>query len=68
MFPRLEQEHGDIVGSDNVKKILDDPVFSDFSSINVLPLIDDEQKQRCNILIFDYARARDATTLITREL
>ena len=67
MFPRLEQENGDIVGTDKVKKILDDPVFSDFSNINVLPLIYDEKAQCCNILVFDYARARDATARIVRE-
>ncbi len=67
MFPRLERESGDIVGSDNLTKILDDPAFSDFSDVNVLPLIYDEQAQRCNIMVFDYARARKATALITRE-
>ena len=66
MFPRLEQEDGDIVGSDSVKKIFEDPVFSNFSNINILPLIYDEESQRCNILVFDYALARDATVLISR--
>ena len=67
MFPRLEQENGDIVGIDNVAKILNDPVFADFSNINVLPLIYDEKSQRCNILVFDYARARNAAVRIIRE-
>ena len=67
MFPRLEQEDSDIVGSDNVKKILNDPVFSDFSNINVLPLIYNEKSQRCNILVFDYTHARDETVRISRE-
>ena len=67
MFPRLEQENGDIVGAKKVRKILDDPVFAAFRDINVLPLIYDEKAQRCNILVFDYARARDATARITRE-
>lgn len=66
MFPRLEQEDGDIVGSKNINKILDDPVFSEFIGINVLPLIYDEKAQRCNILVFDYARARSATARISR--
>lgn len=34
---------------------------------NILPLIYDEQSQRCNILVFDYARARSATVKIIRE-
>ena len=67
MFPRLEQEGGDINGANNVKRIFDDPVFAEFSNINVLPLIYDESKQRCNILVFDYARAREATSQIVRE-
>ena len=67
MFPRLEQEDGDIVGADNVKKVFEDPVFSDFSNINILPLIYDENSRRCNILVFNYALARDATVLISRE-
>ncbi len=67
MFPRLEQEKDDIVGSDTIKEIFDDPAFSDFTHINVLPLIYDEKAQRCNILVFDYTRARDATARITRE-
>lgn len=67
MFPRLEREVGDIVGTKRVKKILDDPVFADFGSINVLPLIYDEKTQRCNILIFDYALARNKTARISRQ-
>jgi hypothetical protein len=67
MFPRLEQEGGDINGANNVKRIFDDPVFAEFSNINVLPLIYDEPRQRCNILVFDYARAREATSRIIRE-
>jgi len=67
MFPRLEREGSEIVGSENVERIFDDPVFSDFSNINVLSLIYDEQAQRCNILVFDYARARNATVRIMRE-
>ena len=67
MFPRLEQEGRDIDGANNVKRVFDDPVFAEFSNINVLPLIYDESRQRCNILVFDYARARGATSRIIRE-
>ncbi len=67
MFPRLVQEDGDIVGTDNIRKILDEPAFANFSNTNVLPLIYDEKTQRCNIMVFDYLRAREATVRIARE-
>ena len=67
MFPLLEQEAADIVGTDSVSRILDEPAFTSFSNVNVLPLIYDEKKRRCNIMVFDYLRARQATVRITRE-
>jgi hypothetical protein len=66
MFPRLEQEKGDIRGQNNVRKIFSDPAFSDFSNINVLPLIYDEKKMQCNILVFDYERAMNNTCRISK--
>ena len=66
MFPRLEQEKGDILGRENVRKIFSDPAFSEFSNINVLPLIYDEKKLQCNILVFDYERAMNNTCRISR--
>ena len=65
MFPRLQQE-GDVINVDKIKEIIKDPVFSDFD-INVLPLIYDEKKQRCNILVFDYPRACSSTAHIICE-
>lgn len=68
MFPRLAQEEdGDIVGIDNIRKILNEPAFASFSNVNVLPLIYDEKAQHCNIMVFDYLRAREATARIIRE-
>ena len=67
MFPRLEREGAEISGADRIQKLLDDPAFSAFTNVNVLPLIYDEKAQRCNILVFDYVRARDATVRIVRE-
>lgn len=67
MFPRLEQESAKVTGKDKIAKIFSDPAFEDFSHINVLPLIYNEKKQRCNILVFDYARAKDETAKIVRE-
>lgn len=67
MFSRLEREAGDIVGTDNVRKILDEPEFANFSNVNVLPLIYDEKARRCNIMVFDSLRARNSAVRITRE-
>lgn len=67
MFPRLEREHGDIVEPAQVRVIFEDPAFSDFTDINVLPLIYNEKSQRCNILVFDYERAKNETARIVRE-
>jgi hypothetical protein len=67
MFPRLLREEGEISGKENVKKIFEDPAFATFTSINVLPLIYDENKQRCNILVFDYDSARQQTAKIVRQ-
>lgn len=67
MFPRLEQEGKEITGQKAVQAVLADPVFTEFKNINVLPLIYDEKKQQCNILVFDYDRAVMDTVRITRE-
>jgi hypothetical protein len=67
MFPRLQREGEQISDPRKVKAIFDDPAFSAFTTINVLPLIYDEKAQRCNILVFDSTRARSATVRIVRE-
>jgi hypothetical protein len=67
MFPRLEQEGPSIEGEYDVQKTLQDSAFTDFRNVNVLPLIYDEASQRCNILVFDYARAVRETYRIVRE-
>ena len=66
MFPRLEEEGNEIVGKRAVGKILNDPAFKDFKSINVLPLIYDEKAEKCNILVFDYQRAEQEIYKIIR--
>lgn len=66
MFPRLEREGNEVQGAVAVRRVLADPVFAEFRNINVLPLIYDEQRQRCNILVFDYERALSATARIIR--
>lgn len=67
MFPRLQREGENITADDRIGRILDDPAFANFGNINVLPLIYDEKSRRCNILVFNYAYARDATVRISRE-
>lgn len=67
MFPRLELEGGSIAGAGAVQRVLQDPAFTEFRNINVLPLIYDEANQRCNILVFDYDRAVRETVRIVRE-
>lgn len=67
MFPRLLQEKGDVEDAKKLKAIFEDPAFAAFNDVNVLPLIYDEKKQRCNILVFDYETARSQTTRIVHE-
>lgn len=66
MFSRLEREKDGVRGRNSVRKIFNDPAFSEFTNINVLPLIYDEKKMQCNILVFDYERAIDNTCRISR--
>ncbi len=67
MFPRLEQEKGVVQNRKKIQRIFADPAFTDFGEINVLPLIYDEKKLRCNIFVFDYDRAKRRTVRIARE-
>ena len=68
MFPRLEQEGNNIIEANAIRAIFNDAAFANFSNINVLPLIYNEKAQRCNILVFDYLRARQETARITKEM
>lgn len=66
MFPRLEQEGDQITDRKKIQQVFADVAFSDFRSINVLPLIYDERTRHCNILVFDYHRAEAATVKISK--
>lgn len=57
MFPRLEREGAEVIERDAAQDILKDAAFAEFGDMNVLPLIYDENKKRCNIMVFDYERA-----------
>ncbi|NOT55716.1 MAG: hypothetical protein HOP18_14040 [Deltaproteobacteria bacterium] len=67
MFPKLQQSGNVIQGNRGLAALWDDPVFVDFRTHNVLPLIYDEKKQRCNILVFDSERAKQETCKIVLE-
>lgn len=67
MFPRLEREGQEISENAKIEKLFADDAFSDFDEINVLPLIYDESRKRCNIMVFDYDKAKANTALIKRE-
>lgn len=67
MFPRLQQEANTITDGKKINTILEDPAFAEFKSINVLPLIYNESKKQCNILVFDYNRAIAETASIVKE-
>lgn len=67
MFPKL-QSMGDVVTDKKIiAEIFLDPAFEDFLQINVMPLIYDEKKQTCNILVFDYVKAKNETAKIVLE-
>jgi hypothetical protein len=68
MYPRLMREGNTVTDPRLINAIFDDPAFLVFSQVNVLPLIYDEKKQQCNILVFDYERARQQTAKIEREI
>ena len=67
MYPLLEGIGGLITDKEQIAKIFENEAFSCFSEINVLPLIYDEKKQRCNILVFDAERASNETAYIRKE-
>jgi len=67
MFPFIRKRGNKIHGRDNIRAIMNDPAFDDFTNINVLPLIYDENKKQCNILVFDYERAKQSVSEIRYE-
>lgn len=58
MFPSLKAIGTLIEKKKDIAQIWDDPAFSEFSTMNVLPLIYDEKKQQCNILVFNAEAAK----------
>ena len=63
LFPFLTSMGKEIKGQD-INTVFNSPAFSDFSNINVMPLIYNEKEQQCNIMVFDHALAKSKTTRI----
>ena len=68
MFPKLKKVGKVITGRKKITAIFDDPAFSEFGNLNVLPLIYDEGNKRCNIMVFDFVSARENTQAIRFEV
>lgn len=67
MFPKLKKAGKAIAKRQAIASIFEDPAFSEFENINVLPLIYDEKNKRCNIMVFDFVKARQNTHEIKYE-
>jgi hypothetical protein len=67
MFPKLTAMGKVIDKRQDIEALWNDPVFGQFSNLNVLPLIYDEKNQRCNILVFDSLAARNNVARIEFE-
>lgn len=64
MFPYLEKQGKDITDKNKIEKVFASPAFADFNNINVMPLIYNEKKKQCNIMVFDHDKARKETARI----
>jgi hypothetical protein len=68
MFPYLSSfEKNSITDVKDIKTIFSAKEFSEFGNINVLPLIYDEKNKKCNIMVFDFIKAKDLTRAIKLE-
>ena len=63
----LLQPHGALIEDiQMIAGIFSHSAFTNFSEIHILPLIYDEKAKRCNILTFDYDRAKSSVRKIVR--
>jgi hypothetical protein len=68
MFPYLKLlQENTINSASKIQTVFSSREFSEFENINVLPLIYDEKNKKCNIMIFDFEKAKNATTAIKLE-
>lgn len=68
MFPLLEKYGEHISRKEDIDEIFASEEFSYFNENNVLPLIYNEKKQKCNILVFDSELAQRSTAYIKKEI
>ena len=68
MYSLLETLGDKIDQIEVIESVFNHNAFSSFREINILPLIYDEIKQRCNILVFDMELARRSTVCIKKEI
>ncbi|NCN24826.1 hypothetical protein GW918_01945 [Candidatus Berkelbacteria bacterium] len=61
MFPFLKSQGKNIARGKHIERIFKSNNFGDFNTINIMPLIYDEEKQRCNIMIFNHQKAMNKT-------
>jgi len=64
MFPYLEKQGREITDKRKIAEIFSSTAFSEFNNINVMPLIYNEKKKQCNIMIFDHEKAIKNTARI----
>jgi hypothetical protein len=64
MFSKLTALGTLIEKPEEISQLWNEPIFAEFSNLNVLPLIYDENKLRCNMLVFNAKRAKEAVTRI----
>lgn len=67
MFPVLKAIGATIEHKDHIAKIWAHEAFAEFSTMNVLPLIYDEKKHRCNILVFNSEAAKASVARVLYE-
>lgn len=64
LFPFLKKQGTDISDRSQIEMIFAANQFSEFGTVNVMPLIYDETHTQCNIMIFDGDKARNDTARI----
>lgn len=69
LFPLLESYNKEIITEkDSIDAIINQPEFQKIANINVLPLIYNETKNTCSIMVYDFEKAKNNITKIIKEL
>ena len=58
---------GELIEGEELNQLWDSAEFTNFADINILPLIYDEKKQECNILVFNVELAKEKIKKIVLE-